>query len=247
MATVFQAECHAIINGLSQLDSVPNDEVTVLTDNQAVVKSLANPNTTTKTVKLLKATLNHHATHRKITVRWIRAHVGHYGNELADEQAKQGSTHQTHGPEPLAYLSKSQLNSIIHAHSTREWQERWNNRKDSRQSAIFFPDLDPKRSKDILNLPKNKIGLVVRALTGHDHRTRHNSILEGAQPPPCRLCKTHVETPSHLIISCPALLHHRAFTFKSYTADIVRTWSVEQLTAFLSTPSIVDMEQDGLE
>ena len=119
--------------------------------------------------------------------------------------------------------------------------------KDSRQSAIFFPKPDQKRSNDIIKLSKNQIGPLVRALTGHDHRTRHNSILAGELPPSCRLCLTEEESPEHLILHCPTLLHQRAYSFRSYNADIVRTWSVEQMAGFLSTPSIVDMEQDGLE
>ena len=154
---------------------------------------------------------------------------------------------ETHGPEPFCHLAKSQLNNIIHNHSTKTWHKRWASRKDSRQSAIFFPTPDPKRSKEITDLPKSKISLVVRALSGHDHRTRHNSILEGSVPPSCRLCYTQEETPSHIILTCPALNHHRAYAFQSYTADIVRTWSVKQMTDFLSAPSIADMEQDGLE
>ena len=69
MATVFQAECHGIIHGLEQLVNTPEGEVNILTDNQAVVKSLATLITTTRTVKMLKETLNQLAKTRKITVK----------------------------------------------------------------------------------------------------------------------------------------------------------------------------------
>ena len=73
---------------------------------------------------MLKQELNNLATNRKVTVRWIRAHVGYYGNELADEQAKIGSELPTNGPSPLTHLSKSQLNNLIAEHSTKEWHSR---------------------------------------------------------------------------------------------------------------------------
>ena len=60
---------------------------------------LANPITTSKTVKEIKQAITK-GLHTNITIKWIKAHVGHYGNELADQLAKDGASKNPIGPEP---------------------------------------------------------------------------------------------------------------------------------------------------
>ena len=241
-ATVFQAECMAIVNGIEKHSPNLTDNLTILTDNQAVVHALADNTTTSKTVKTLKECLNTLGSKRQVRVKWIRAHVGHYGNEIADQLAKRGSQTPTHGPEPLVPISKALLKSAVLDSMTKEWNNRWQNRTDARQTAIFYPKIDLKKSSCLWRLSKDSIGKAVRALSGHDFRTRHSAILEKTLPPSCRLCKMEEETASHLILHCPKLNHFRAQVFGSYTKDIVRTWKAKQVVAFISEPSISEME-----
>ena len=125
------------------------------------------------------------------------------------------------------------------------WEERWKNRKDARQTAIFFPKINLKHSAEITNLHKNTIGPVVRALTGHDHRNRHKLLLEGADIGTCRLCHESLETPSHVILECPRLTEARLETFRTYNADtIVQSWVTSQMAAFLTVEHIAAMEQE---
>ena len=57
LKTKNQAESYAIIDGLDLLENNPVD-LTILTDNQALVKALRSEITTTKTIKTLKEKLN---------------------------------------------------------------------------------------------------------------------------------------------------------------------------------------------
>ena len=124
------------------------------------------------------------------------------------------------------------------------WEERWKARRDARQTAIFFPSIDLKKSEEITKLHKNTIGPVVRALTGHDHRNRHTMLLEGADIGACRLCNQELETSSHIILRCPRLTQQRAQEFKTYQADlIVQSWETKQMVAFLTVEHIAAMEQ----
>ena len=87
-----------------------------------------------------------------------------------------------------------------------------------------------------------KIGPLVRALTGHDFGTRHKAILEKVSPPSCSFCWTEEESFSHLLLSCPSFNNTRADIFGSYTADIIHSWTTEQVVSFLSVQSITDRE-----
>ena len=151
-ATVFQAECHAILHSIEQINR--QGDIHILTDNQAVAKNPANPNTTTHNVKTLKTALSTLAETRTVTDRWVKAHVGHYGNKLADELAKQGSTLDLHYMDPncMSDYPNHKLTTIIHTHSITQWHQRWQKRADSRQWAIFFPTPNPKKSNEIIHL-----------------------------------------------------------------------------------------------
>ena len=124
------------------------------------------------------------------------------------------------------------------------WENRWDNRKDARQTSIFFPKINISKSKEIIQLNKDQISITIRALTGHDFRQRHNALVNADEPNRCRLCHEHEETPSHIILDCPSLTHTRAQIFQSYLADIRQHWKAKHLVAFLSVPSIAELETD---
>ena len=166
------------------------------------------------------------------------------GNEYADDLAKEGTKQKPYGPEPIIPLNKQTINSSIRKNILEMWEERWKNRKDARQTAIFFPSINIKNSNEILKLHKNTIGPVVRALTGHDHRKRHNLLLEGNDIGLCRFCSEQLETPAHVVLECPRLHQLRIEKFKKYTADaIVQSWETKQLVSFLTVEHIAAMEQ----
>ena len=232
----------AIVNGLNNLADYINDDLTILTDSQAVIHALDDVTTTSKTVKMVKHSLNTLGTRVHIRIKWIKAHVGHYGNEIADQLAKTGSKCPPHGPEPFLPLPHCTLRCAIQERTTEIWSKRWKDRSDARQTAILFPEIALKKSAKLLQLSKEALGKAVRALSGHDFRSRHNAVLEKQVPPPCSLCKQMEESPSHLILHCPKLIYFRAQTFGSYTQNIVQSWTAHQVVTFVSDPLISETE-----
>ena len=232
---IFQAECYTIINGIENSFKDLSEDLTILTDNQALVQALAEPTTTSKTVHVVKDSLNTLGSKITIRVRWIMAHVGHFGNELTDLQAKKSLLF---GPAPHIPLAKPIVNAAVMALMMETWSMRWRERKDARQSGIFFPMINLAKSEQLIRLPKEKLSTVVRALSGHDFRSRHTAVLEKQSPSHCSHCKDGEESPSHLILHCPRYIHYRAQIFGSYTKDIMHTWTASQVACFLSEPSI---------
>ena len=89
--------------------------MTVLTDNQSVVHSLIWKETSNKTLAELKSELNRkcRSQNLQIRIKWIKAHVGHPGNEYADELAKRVTEMRPFGPLPLTFAKVRTLLNYI--------------------------------------------------------------------------------------------------------------------------------------
>ena len=95
-STVFQAEVRGIQKAAETMFNSENlnkyKYIKIFTDSQATLLALNSADVTSKLVLQTKLALNDLAKKtRRVTVVWIKAHVGHEGNELADELAKEGT------------------------------------------------------------------------------------------------------------------------------------------------------------
>ena len=89
---------------------------------------------------------------------------------------------------------------------------------------------------------------MVRALTGHDFRRRHEGLVKGVPTGNCRFCHTADESSDHIINHCPRLAEKRMDIFRTPMGTaVIPTWKPEQLAAFLSDPSISEMEAPDRE
>ena len=112
-ATVFQAECAAVLYGTQLLEENEMNEVVLLTDSQALVKAMASHQTTSKLISEARDILNTASTGARIEIRWIKAHVGHYGNELADQLAKDGALGMGTGPYRNTSVSSKVISRMV--------------------------------------------------------------------------------------------------------------------------------------
>ncbi len=91
-----------------------------------------------------------------------------------------------------------------------KWAERWAALNQCRQTKLWIPDIgDPlvcmKRGKDLLQLGREKLGLTLQFLTGHNKLRRHLSLSDQNIDATCRFCLEDDETAWHLVAECPAL------------------------------------------
>ena len=93
-STVFQAEVKALLVTANILirNKVRNKTIQVRSDRSAALQALQSTSVTSKLVREAKDKWNHIGSHNTASLAWIKAHVGHEGNELADELAKRGTT-----------------------------------------------------------------------------------------------------------------------------------------------------------
>ena len=117
----------------------------------------------------------------KITLRWIKAHVGFDGNELAGNLAKKGSMNQGDfgltTPVPHSY-TKSQNKSYV----LRLWNTRWLNLPTCRQTKSWFPEVNLGASKTLLTENRISYSRAIRWITGHNFLRRHRYVVNQDDP-----------------------------------------------------------------
>lgn len=177
--TVFQSEleglqlaCH-ILNEYPSLTN-ENKKITILCDSQAALKAISNDSTTSKTVLETINLLNEVGKKITLNLRWIKAHVSHQGNEMADTLAKTATTLTS---KKLTYLSTAYIKNKIRENTYKVWDEKWTSTDKYRQTKLFMPHPDPGKSKKIMNLNRHDLDLLVRNVTGHAHLQRHNTLI----------------------------------------------------------------------
>ena len=135
------------------------------------------------------------------------------------------------------------ISTMVNERMHELWNTRWVKGKDARQTRIFFPTVNLSKSNKIRKMNRTNISNMVRAITGHDFRRRHQALMEGGGITTCRLCNEGEESSSLLVDSCPRLQGKRMDIFGTPPGSAVSPiWKPEQLAAFLSDPLISEME-----
>ena len=96
MCSNYRAETQAHLTAtetVNQLETRPK-KVVLLADSLYVLQSLASGNPEDYTLRKLIQSLNRLTSRTTAVLQWIPAHTGIYGNEVADQLAKEGSKKQ---------------------------------------------------------------------------------------------------------------------------------------------------------
>ena len=201
--TVPMAEMVAIQNATKHLLSsgTANQSILINCDSQGTIKALDSTVSRSKTTLSTISNLNALAVFNTVKIRWIPAHKGHEGNELADTLAKKGAReiqNITRPPIPkqTAYAA---LRERIKTHltPTAHMNQFWN----------------PDHAKKLQNLDRTHLRAATQLLTGHNTLNYHLHKINKASSPNCRLCGLEDETAKHLLTDCPALWTKRQERF----------------------------------
>ena len=148
-----QAEQMAILKALEYIQTLKEEEKTALihTDSRITLQLLQNQKRHTHLIELIKKiTLELESLDWKIEFSWIKAHVGHEGNETADRLAKEAAGNKNI-PESYNKIPKRSTKGKIHqamASRMGEHHERLNNK-------ILFPQY--RRQTETANNPNPQL------------------------------------------------------------------------------------------
>ena len=236
--TVFQAEISAIIEDYHRLvqdGSLPRAQaITIFSDSQSALQALRATYVSSKLVLHCIRLLNAVATITPISLKWVKAHVGVPGNELADSLVP-------FGPVPYTFVR-----SVMRQETIDTWNGEWLANPACRQTKLWFPEVNLEKSRKIISLDRERLGPFIRWITGHNYLRRHQNLLEPDiyTSRTCRLCHQEPETAEHLIADCVFLDPTRRNFFNRPHLSKPYEWTFEEMSTFLSCIA-EQMEQDG--
>jgi ribonuclease HI len=113
--TVFQAEIYTILACICEIQSRVRSEryVSTCSDNQAALEALQTVKMTSPLVRQCQKALDDISTYHSVGLFWVPGHSGIRGNEIADELAREGSSHHFVGQEPAVGVSRQCIRSKI--------------------------------------------------------------------------------------------------------------------------------------
>ena len=176
----------------------------------------------------------------------MKAHVGTHGNEIADFLAKRGSTIGD-GPSNELLTPKAKQSIEINNHFMKKWTKAWKSYDQARQTKIWFPIPNPKKSLQLLTRKRNDLGKLVQFFTGHNKLKRHKNIQNAVDDPhSCRLCYEDEESSFHVIAECPAMQTYRWEVFQCLTTlPNPPDWTVDQVEKFLKMSPLWNMLENN--
>ncbi|GBM42309.1 hypothetical protein AVEN_235019-1 [Araneus ventricosus] len=118
--SIFQAELIALQEAVKYAQNHQN-EVEIWSDSQSSLKALLNQKSNSPIATYIQDSL--YNTHN-IRLGWIRAHVGHLGNEKADEQAKEAITSMEVAMLTV-FLPRSSAKQDLTQTALAKWHWRW--------------------------------------------------------------------------------------------------------------------------
>jgi ribonuclease HI len=258
-ASVFQAELNAIIIGIIEITRISEplkenfekfghisgNPVCIVSDSKASILAIDSHIVKSEMVRRCKGLLLKLSERCPVSIKWIKAHAGHAGNDLADAKAKAGARLEIFGPEPIIPVSKSWFKSKITQEMCAKWSWKWLSSPICRQTKIFFKSPCKIKSKQLLQSGREKFGKAFRWLSGHNFLRRHNNLLNRVKYPSsmCRMCGLEEETSSHVIMQCEALGQLRLKVFGKHLLTELDNWKVKNLLKFLDYPRVARLEE----
>ena len=155
-----------------------------------------------------------------IEIRWIKAHVGHPGNELADDMAKEGAEDTENPVEDVPKMPRNIARNTIRRKCVEIWNEWWQDSPHYRQTKLFLPEIDKTKALDFTKGRRNIFSAVVQFITGFNFLNYHQDLvdkgmgndmtennndeepMEPIDRSLCRFCKSGPESTFHMLTVC---------------------------------------------
>ena len=185
-STNFRAEAAALERAATHIKENlhhTQKQVVIFSDALSVLQAIKDPQN--KNLNYLSSSLASLAEQVKLSIQWIPAHCGIYGNEEADKLAKEGGALDQENLD----ISYDEKKTIVKAVANRKWMQQ-------------HPNFNPKDNMKKLN--RSDQVMMFRLRTGHNKMNFHlYHKLKIGETDSCP-CNTGPMNTEHLLQYCPA-------------------------------------------
>jgi ribonuclease HI len=231
----YEAEVIGLTLAIHQIAELPHRGATsIYTDNQAGLKAINTPpdgaagyliQNIVKQMKDLRERRPIFA--RNITFRWISAHSGVPGNELADREAKRAAEGHSSRRNLLPTLlrkplpkSATAVKRVFREKIVAEWTARRNTSKRKGRMDLIDPSFTPSGfQKLIKSFNRNDSTLLNRLRSNHAPLNTFLHRIKRADDPTCPECGQADETIRHFLFECQAFRELRRDTLDGLGRD----------------------------
>jgi len=217
LATVYQCELFAIhmasiwINDNIGLPATIN----FFSDSQASLKALNSTFISSRIVLDIVDHLNTLGTSHRVELRWVPGHEGVYGNELADELAREGSSSIPIGPEPFLPLPEGIINNTIKEYLFKLHLNKYQQVDLSDKGKIPIKLLLNKYKYRNINISGTHLRWLTWLLSGHSPLAYFQTVANNVnfETQDCEHCPGEAETSQHFLCECVRLMTIRLRIF----------------------------------
>ena len=193
--SIYKAELTALEAAVQLAKHDESTGITILSDALALLKALRSPSQDWKVEKLRNDIIGLNS-EKQVKLKWIRGHMGTYGNELADQYAKAiAITRPTVQPFPL---SKQDLTNISRLRTKGDWQDLWNSRC-SRETYKWIPEI--KKKMRLEDFPNDSLAILNNFCSDNSPLNRKLHLWNIRASSNC-LCQVEAETTHHFLFKC---------------------------------------------
>ena len=202
--TVFQAEIIAIKKALEWCNDnlIEGEVVNIHSDSKSALQAISGICTKSRTVLECCNVIMEAKNKIALSFNWVKGHADNTGNEFVDALAKIGTTNNSL---LQTYISESYIKKEIKNFVENKWQKQWQNSKGMRHTKKFINKVKYSNSniKKQVELPKNKLKILIEWITGHAALNKHLMRLKLSNTAICNLCQENEETAEHILLECP--------------------------------------------
>ncbi|CAK1543705.1 unnamed protein product [Leptosia nina] len=136
--TVFQAEMVALHKAVQLATKVASPKVNLCSDSRSALDDIVSGRSLSPLVVQIRETLGSLSNHKEVRLYWIKAHVGHEGNERADQLAKEAAHDKKRKPD-YDRCPVSKIKRLLRTDSIRRWEEEYGGGTTASTTRFFLP------------------------------------------------------------------------------------------------------------
>jgi ribonuclease HI len=248
--TVYQAELAAITAGATSLAECAQRDIIFFTDSLSSIQALNNKTINSRTALECHQTLTALATHNTVKVMWVPGHEGHWGNERADQLAKEGTSRDTIS---IGYVPQSFIKQKIKTKTTAQDAAEWTI-KGHRHSSLTLGNTNQEQRiiKELHKFQNNRLNyrIATQLITGHAGLNDHLFKMKLVDNKTCPDCGSAEETVGHFLGQCPAHSRLRGEIFNTFYAslsDIFQNNSLAKIVKYANNTKRLEYDPDSSE